>query len=119
MSIGLRGEFLAQRFLKKRGWRIVATNLRVDRDEVDVLGLSPAGDILALIEVRTTGNIENDPRSTVGHHKRRCMLRASKQMHPLASLHRCALRIDLITVSLAQSSPKICHFEDQIPISRD
>ena len=119
MSIGQRVESLAKRFLKKRCWRIVTTNLRVDRDEVDVLALSPAGDILAMIEVRTTGNIENDPRSTVGDHKRRCVLIASKQMDPLASLHRCALRIDLITVNLAQSSPKIRHYEDQIAISRN
>ena len=116
-SVGERGEFLARRYLKRRGWRIVTNNLRIGKDEVDILALSPQGEVLALVEVRTTANCDRDPRLTVGHEKRRCMLRASRQMGGLASQHQCSLRLDLITVNIFYSPPQITHFEEQIPIS--
>lgn len=116
-SVGERGELLAGRYLKRRGWRIVSNNLRIGKDEVDILALSPKGEVLALVEVRTTANCARDPRLTVGHDKRRCMLRASRQLGRLATQHRCSLRLDLITVNISYSKAQIAHFEDQIPVS--
>lgn len=116
-SVGERGEILARRYLKRRGWRIVTNNLRIGKDEVDILALSPKGEVLALLEVRTTTNCDRDPRLTVGHEKRRCMLRASRQMAGLAAQHRCSLRLDLITVNISFLPPQITHFEEQIPVS--
>ena len=39
-TIGDRGERLARTYLKKRGWKILATNLRFGQDELDILALS-------------------------------------------------------------------------------
>jgi len=116
-STGEKGEILARRYLKKRGWRIVTKNLWVDKDEIDILALSPKGDYLTLVEVRATENSQRDPRATVDHQKRRCMLRVARKMVGLAAHHRCRLRVDLITVNLGLLPPLIGHFEDQISIN--
>jgi len=115
-STGVRGERLARTFLRKRGWRIVEKNLRVDKDEIDILAVSPKGETLALVEVRSTKNPAKDPRDTVGHQKRRCMLRAARQLRAIANFHRCNLRVDLITVNLGYSPPTIAYYESTLPV---
>ncbi len=115
-TTGEIGERLARKFLRKLGWRIVKKNLRVGRDEIDILAVSPMGDTLALVEVRSTENPAKDPRETVRHQKRRCMLRAARQLRSQASIHECTLRIDLITVNLGFSPPRVVYFEKAIPL---
>ena len=46
------GEAIAARFLERRGVQIMARNQRIDGGEVDIVGL--VGDVLVLVEVRTT-----------------------------------------------------------------
>lgn len=116
-NTGDRGERLARKFLRKRGWRIVKKNLRVDKDEIDILALSPKGETLALVEVRSTKNSAKDPRLTIGHEKRRCMHRAARKLRPIAIFHRCIVRVDLITVNLAYRPPKIAYYEAAVPVS--
>ncbi|MBC8203404.1 MAG: YraN family protein [Planctomycetes bacterium] len=116
-STGEQGEKLASRFLRKKGWRIVKRNLRVDKDEIDILAVSPKGETLALVEVRATENPSKDPRVTVGHEKRRCMRRAAAKLRAVATFHGCNVRIDLITVNLGCSPPRIAYYESTIPFS--
>ena len=116
-STGELGEKLATSFLRKKGWRIVKNNLHVDKDEIDILAVSPKGCTLALVEVRSTKNPTKDPRVTVDHQKRKCMQRAAKKLRSIASIHRCKLRVDLITVNLSCSPPLIGYYEAVIPVT--
>ena len=117
MSTGELGEKLAAKFLRKKGWRIVKTNLRIDKDEIDILAVSPKGEILALLEVRSTKNTAKDPRATIGHEKRKCIRRAAEKLRSVAIFHHCKARIDLLTVNLGFSPPQIVHYEAIIPFS--
>lgn len=54
--IGARAEEVAAVHLAASGWRIIARNLRVGRDEVDILGLEPGQPpTLVIVEVRSRG----------------------------------------------------------------
>ncbi|MDP6693849.1 MAG: YraN family protein [Phycisphaerales bacterium] len=117
--IGQQGERHARRFLRRRGWRIVTKNLRIGKDEVDILAVSPKGETLAMVEVRSTADSQGDPRRTVGHKKRRCMTRSARQVLFLARKHRCQLRVDLIEVNLGHQPPTIVHHEGVLPINNE
>jgi putative endonuclease len=54
--IGLRAEEVAAAHLAGCGWRILARNLRLGRDEVDIVGLEPGEPpTLVIVEVRSRG----------------------------------------------------------------
>ena len=117
-TTGQKGEALARKFLRKKGWKIVTKNLRVGHDEVDIIALSPKGKTLALVEVRSTQNPNQDPRQTIGHRKRRCMARAARKLRALAHCHNTRLRVDLVTVNFGFIPPEISLYEEQLPISK-
>lgn len=53
-SAGAQGERLAAGHLKKQGYRILASNLRLAGGEIDILALSPDGRTVAVVEVKTS-----------------------------------------------------------------
>ena len=52
-NAGLRGERLAGRWLRRRGYRLLARNIRRGRLELDLLAISPCGRCLVVIEVKS------------------------------------------------------------------
>ncbi len=117
-TIGDRGERLARTYLKKRGWKILATNLRFGQDELDILALSSDKQTLSIVEVRTTTCKNRSPEATVTLQKRKAMLRLASQLQSDASKHSCLLRVDLITVRLFERKPQIRHFEGILPLRK-
>ncbi len=117
-SIGKRGEKLALRYLKKKGWRCVGKNIRIGNDELDILAVSSDDKTLAIVEVRSTTQNNRMPEHTIGWKKRSAMLRVAKQMKYEAAKNRCTLRVDVITVRLSGPEPIIEHFENVLPLSR-
>jgi putative endonuclease len=117
-TIGKHGEVLALRYMKQLGWRLVDNNVRVGIDELDLLLISPDEKVMAIVEVRTTTNFNKSPQSTLTKKKRFRMLRVAKKLRSFAKSHRCALRVDLITVTIQEQNPLIRHYEDIFPIPR-
>lgn len=69
-ALGRRGELLAVRMLEARGWRILATNYRAGRREVDVV--ARRGNLLAFVEVKTrSGSGFGAPQAAVTRLKQR------------------------------------------------
>jgi putative endonuclease len=69
-ELGRRGESLAAEYLLGRGWRILATNYRFGRREVDLIVLRLG--VLAFVEVKTrTGAGYGAPEEAVTRLKRR------------------------------------------------
>jgi len=112
------GEEAACRYLKKKGWRMIAKNVRMGRDELDILAVSPDEQTLAIIEVRSTANEKRKPELTITKKKRTAMLRVAKKLLGLAKKHDCELRVDIVSVVLKAKNHHIVHFENAIPIGR-
>ena len=68
--LGRRGEALAARYLRRRGWRILARNLREGRFELDLV--VQRGDTTVFVEVKTRRTDDPvPPEDNVGPTKRR------------------------------------------------
>lgn len=55
LSLGRRGEELARRFLKKKGYKILETNYRGRLGEIDLIAQD--GDCLVFVEVKTRSSM--------------------------------------------------------------
>ena len=79
--LGRRGEAIAARELGRRGLKIFARNVRIGKDEIDLLAFDPKDDVLVFVEVKTrrVHSDEYDPAMNAGFHKRRKLLRAARR----------------------------------------
>jgi len=118
VGIGNLGEAAARRYLLRNGWRLLAKNVHLGRDELDILAMSPDQRIMAVVEVRSSRNPVKKPELTILRKKRATMLRVARQLHPLAVKHGCNLRVDVIAVQLGIGSPQINHYEGVFPLER-
>ncbi len=75
--LGVAGEKEAERFLKKKGYRIIARNYRTRHGEIDLIALD--GDTLVFVEVKTRGSDNFGlPQEAVDRRKRAHITKVSK-----------------------------------------
>ncbi len=75
-EIGKLGEKLAQKFLKKRGYRIRETNFRCREGEIDIV--AQQGDYLVFVEVRTkTSSDFGTPEESITRTKKEKLIAAA------------------------------------------
>lgn len=98
---GIRGEKLANDFLKKRGYRILETNYRCPHGEIDIVAKHK--DSLVFVEVRTKTSLEfGSPEESITSTKKERMRAAAlhyRQTHDDLPL---LWRIDVVAVELNQ-----------------
>jgi putative endonuclease len=83
-ELGSFGETVAVGFLKGRGYRIVGTNVFVDRDEIDIVYQSDGG--LVAVEVKTVRG-DGDPFAALTDVKMHRLRRAiSGYAHPIVAI---------------------------------
>lgn len=82
---------LAARFLADRGVRIEARNVRVGRDEIDLVGTDD-DDVRVAVEVKTARI--GRPEDNLDERKETAMRRAASRLRPPAK------RIDVVAVTL-------------------
>ena len=116
--IGMLGERHVKKYLQRKGWRIVAKNIRFGNDELDILSLTPDEQTLMIIEVRSTAQRNKLPERTVGSSKRAALLRMAKLLRGRAKQYGCCVRVDLITVCFLETNPKIKHFKSILAIQK-
>ncbi|MFI5254292.1 MAG: YraN family protein [Candidatus Limnocylindrales bacterium] len=98
--------------LRARGWRILAAQLRVGRDEVDLLALEPgAPPTIVVVEVRSRSNARSGPQEerVDGAKVRRlyraaAALRAAGRLADGTSLPSGRWRVDLVAIDLAAAA---------------
>jgi putative endonuclease len=98
-ATGARGERLALRFLRRRGYRLVARNFRCPEGELDLV--VRRGATLVVVEVRTvTQDYLASPLDSVTAGKRARVARAARRFVSLVGPPHGRLRFDLIGVTL-------------------
>ena len=72
-STAARGERLVARYLRRNGYRVLATNLRVGRGEIDIVAETPDRRAIAIVEVKSCdrSHASRPPEMRVGRNKQR------------------------------------------------
>lgn len=77
---GTLGEQRAVRHLKTRGMDILGRNVRLGKDEIDVVAFDPFENVVAFVEVKTrTHGFDYHPSLNMTAKKRSRMLRAARR----------------------------------------
>jgi putative endonuclease len=99
LVLGEKGEVIAVRFLKDLGYDIRGTNVRIGRDEIDILAHDPFDDVIVFVEVKTRSHLRSGflPEKTASWKKRAKLKRAARRW--VANNHYDGgYRMDLICV---------------------
>jgi putative endonuclease len=108
-------ENLAAAHLAKLGWEIVARNVTVGRDEIDIVAIDsgPPPEIVC-VEVRSATSVDfGTPEERVDRPKVGHLYRA---MWALKSERRLPKRVDLLVVDSRQGSTTIRHLKRLEPV---
>jgi len=98
---GIRGEKLAKDFLKKRGYRILETNYRCPKGEIDIVAKHQ--DFLVFTEVRTKTSLEfGSPEESITPAKKARMKAAAWHYRQEHDRLPQLWRIDVVAVELDQ-----------------
>ncbi|MFN3165727.1 MAG: YraN family protein [Phycisphaeraceae bacterium] len=100
---GRVGERLAERHLKKQGYRLVARNLRSRLGEIDLLMVAPDRRTIVFIEVKTAEPGRRSsvpPEHRVGRHKQRKIAQLAARLIARHKLAGRPVRFDVVGVDL-------------------
>jgi putative endonuclease len=100
-ALGNRGERIAAKALKKAGYRILGRNVRLGRNELDLI--AQEGDTVAFVEVKTRH--ESDvygAADNITATKRRNLLQAARAYLAEARQDGLYYRFDVVTVTIPQ-----------------
>jgi putative endonuclease len=105
-QVGNDAEEAAYRYLRKKGYRIVARNYRRRFGEIDLIGWD--GNFLAFIEVKYRSGVSHGlPTTAVHRHKQRQICRLAKEYRIRHKLHDINFRFDVVSVREALDHPAI------------
>lgn len=81
MLAGRRGEEAAEQFLRGIGYLIIACNVRLNRDEIDIVAFDPTDRVYVFVEVKARSRADSDyrPELNITRQKRACMKRAARR----------------------------------------
>lgn len=81
MQTGKDGEAAAVRYLQSMGYRIEGRNIRIGKDEIDIVAFDPVDGVYVFVEVKARSALSEDfhPNMNVTWRKRSFMRRAAKR----------------------------------------
>lgn len=119
IDTGQEGERLALDYLTEKGYRIMATNYRFQRSEVDIVAFLPEEDYtrggeMVFVEVKTRrGTGFGHPEEAVTEEKQRHLIRAAKAWLHENRMDKTPCRFDVVAITLLPGrEPEIHHLEN-------
>jgi putative endonuclease len=115
-ELGKVGEAIAARWLRRRGWRVVAERFRSGRRDVDLI-VERDGTV-AFVEVKTRqGTVFGDPIEAVSWRKRRELIRSAMVWADRFGPPGACYRFDVVGVVVTGRDAKIRHVENAFSLS--
>lgn len=115
--LGELGERIAERWLARKGWRVVYRRFRNGRRDIDLI--TQRDEVIAFVEVKARkGNEFGDPVEAVHHRKQREL---TKSAHVWIDRHGRAeerYRFDVVGVLLDGERVLVKHVENAFSVSR-
>ena len=112
-SLGQRGERAAGRWLRRRGYKIVARGERGRLGELDLVAVD--GRTVVFIEVKTrTSHVAGHPAEAVGPQKQNRLTRLALAYLKRHELLECSSRFDVLAITWPKDArkPKIEHIKN-------
>lgn len=109
-ELGRVGEEIAVQHLRDNGFKILETNWRFGKDEIDII--AEKGNFLVIVEVKTRrSSVFGEPEIFVNAAKQRFLIRATQAY---IEKHNVSLeaRFDIVSIILNSSTKRINHLED-------
>jgi putative endonuclease len=114
LALGRRGEDLAHRYLRRRGFIIVARNYRLSSGDAEADLIAWDGETLVFVEVKSRSTAEfGPPERAIGEEKRTHLLRIAREYTRKAGTPWERIRFDVVSVVLAKP-PAIEHYRDAL-----
>jgi len=105
LETGRKGEGLAQDFLRKKGYKIVATNYRCPFGEIDLIAQDKES--MVFIEVKTRTNEDfGPPQLAVTARKQKQLIKVALNYLKRNHLHQQDCRFDIVAINLTQEGGK-------------
>lgn len=109
-ELGKKGEDIAKKMLSEKGYAIIETNWRFDKDEIDIIAKD--GDELVIVEVKTRSTeYFGFPEEAVGSQKEGFLIRATEAYLEENDLD-LDTRFDIVAIILNNKETKIHHIVD-------
>jgi putative endonuclease len=112
-SLGQRGEDAATRYLKRRGYRILARSLDSRLGELDIIAVD--GRTIVFVEVKTRSSMDaGHPTEAIDPRKEQRMTQAALAYLKSQGLLNYAARFDVVAVTWPEKvqSPSIEYYEN-------
>ena len=111
IMLGREGERIAERFLKKKGYKLVERNYRCAAGELDLIVLDRR--VIVFVEVKTrTGSGYGTPLDAVEFRKQQKMIHAAQFFLNAKKLGQREARFDVVGISWPGGEPAIEHIEN-------
>jgi len=109
-QLGRRGEKLTKRYLKKQGFRHIASNYATRQGEIDLI--MQEDETIVFVEVKTRQNEDfADGEASVNFPKQKHLSAAARHFIHLNHLHDRPCRFDVVAVAIPESGkPVIRHW---------
>ena len=108
---GAAWEARAARFLHRKGWRILARNVRMRLGEIDIIALDQ--EQIVFVEVKQRRSIEfGGGEYAIGRKKRRRLINAAKEYLVRNHLTERPCRFDTIIIHTGVRPPEFVHTEN-------
>jgi putative endonuclease len=115
LALGRRGEDLAHRYLRRRGFIIAARNYRLSSGDAEADLIAWDGDTLVCVEVKTRETADfGPPERAIGEEKRRHLLRIAREYTRKTGTPWDRIRFDVVSVVMTEP-PTIELFRDALP----
>jgi len=99
LSLGKKGELMAQKFLRQKGLKIIATNFYTPRGELDIIAQEK--DELVFVEVKTrTSELFGKPEEAVDKRKQEKLQKLAEFFLAQHSRQNSPIRFDVVVVKL-------------------
>ncbi len=113
--LGVQGERYAARWLSRQGYEILRRNVRLGRDEADLIARGPDGCTLVIVEVKTRRESIPAPEASIHRDKRRHLTRIAQRLQRRGAMDQ-PIRFDVIAIVWPEGGePDVRHYVNAFP----
>ncbi len=110
-EVGTRGEQLAAKWMKKRGFKILERNYHKGHDEADLIALDPDGHTIIIVEVKTRSTDHHAPELSITPTKQYRLVRLAAKLQHEQRFQGCGFRFDAVAITWPHGKkPILRHF---------